>query len=76
MEVIGALWCLWDPNKQCLWDKVAHSYIGHRVRGSDTIVTRTTTASEDLRNLKGLLDDGILTEEEYQERRVRLLERL
>ena len=27
------LWCLWDPNRQCLWDKVGSTYIAYSPTG-------------------------------------------
>lgn len=27
LALIGALWMLWDARKQCLWDKMAHTYV-------------------------------------------------
>lgn len=27
--LLAALWCLWDKNKQCLWDKFASTYVAH-----------------------------------------------
>jgi uncharacterized RDD family membrane protein YckC len=31
--VIPALWCVWDAERQCLWDKVASTYIAHSPQG-------------------------------------------
>ena len=31
--VIPALWCVWDAERQCLWDKVASTYIAHSPEG-------------------------------------------
>jgi len=31
--LLAALWCLWDKNHQCLWDKVAGTYVAHSPRG-------------------------------------------
>lgn len=31
--VIPALWCVWDTERQCLWDKVASTYIAHSPEG-------------------------------------------
>ena len=31
--VIPALWCVWDTERQCLWDKVASTYIAHSPQG-------------------------------------------
>ncbi len=31
--VVPALWCVWDAQRQCLWDKVASTYIAHSPQG-------------------------------------------
>ena len=31
--VVAALWCLWDRNRQCLWDKIAGTYVAHAPLG-------------------------------------------
>ncbi|MXW23299.1 MAG: RDD family protein, partial [Chloroflexi bacterium] len=31
--VIPALWCVWDAERQCLWDKVGSTYIAHSPQG-------------------------------------------
>lgn len=31
--VVPALWCVWDAERQCLWDKVGSTYIGHSPQG-------------------------------------------
>lgn len=28
LTLLGALWCLWDRNHQCLWDKLGSTYVG------------------------------------------------
>lgn len=30
---ISALWCLWDPNRQCLWDKIVSTYVAYSPMG-------------------------------------------
>lgn len=75
---IAALWCVWDANRQCLWDKALRTYV---VRMADT-PGRTEAASpaersaENLQTLAELRERGLLTDEEYEERRARELERL
>lgn len=27
--ILGPLWCLWDKNRQCLWDKFATTYVAY-----------------------------------------------
>ena len=31
--VIPAVWCVWDAERQCLWDKVASTYVAHSPEG-------------------------------------------
>ena len=107
---LGALWCLWDRERQCLWDKVTATYVatsplGYRpltanelreqgmeppglTRGPPSAAAAAPPAAapappdegsgtaERLRELKELHDDGVLTDAEYEERRVRLVDDL
>ena len=119
----AALWCTWDRERQCLWDKVTSTYIAHspqgyrpptaeelRMRGEEppAVSGRTTASSappsglmdyprersrsEDapaaaspepqgssaarLRELQRLRDEGLITPEQYEERRARIMEEL
>ncbi len=27
--IIAALWCVWDANRQCLWDKIVRTRVVH-----------------------------------------------
>ena len=119
----AALWCTWDRERQCLWDKVTSTYIAHspqgyrpptaeelRMRGEEppAVSGRTTASSappsglmdyprersrsedasaaaspeqqgssaERLRELQRLRDEGLITAEQYEERRARILEDL
>ncbi|MYD65659.1 MAG: hypothetical protein F4X26_06725 [Chloroflexi bacterium] len=31
--VVGGLWCVWDRERQCLWDKVSSTYVAHSPQG-------------------------------------------
>lgn len=31
--IVAALWCLWDSSNQCLWDKMASTYVGYSPYG-------------------------------------------
>jgi len=31
--LVGALWCLWDRDNQCLWDKLASTYVAYSPNG-------------------------------------------
>ena len=119
----AALWCTWDRERQCLWDKVTSTYIAHspegyrpptadelRMRGEEppAVSGRTTASSappsglmdyprerstpadppassppepqgssaERLRELQRLRDEGLITPEQYEERRARIMEEL
>ncbi len=87
---IAALWCTWDKDRQCLWDKVIDTRVVHarhgiadalvldwRDTGDEGSVSRETgEAAENLRTLGELHERGLLTDEEYEERRAREMERL
>ena len=45
--ILAALWCLWDRNTQCLWDKVGGTYVAHSPRGF-----RPLTANEMIEDLR------------------------
>lgn len=45
--LLAALWCLWDRNRQCLWDKVGDTYVAYSSRGF-----RPLTADEMLQDLR------------------------
>ena len=129
----AALWCTWDRERQCLWDKVASTYIAHspggyrpptaaelRLQGeeppamsgrttaapaspsglmdyprarpgleddplerdmstevlADTPSTGEGSAADRLRELQRLRDEGLITPEQYEERRARIMEEL
>ena len=80
-----ALWCVWDANRQCLWDKAVRTLVVHDPEGvgapvgggtSMPVRTESSEAAENLRTLAEMRDRGLLTEAEYEERRQRELERL
>ena len=86
---IAGVRILWDPDKQCLWDKVTHTFVGvdlarYGVRPPQAPArpTSPTTADdprdpiEQLRQLRGLLDTGAITEDEYQAQRAKWVTRL
>lgn len=129
----AALWCTWDRERQCLWDKVAYTYVAYspmgyrpataaelRMQGeqppamsggapptpappsglmdypharpgpgedplerdmstealADTPSTRDSSAADRLRDLQHLRNEGLITPEEYEERRAAILEDL
>ena len=84
---VGALWCTWDANRQCLWDKVIGSRVVHAPHGIEQISSlpvavgsapskTETAAAENLRTLQELRERNLLTDEEYEEHRAREVERL
>lgn len=75
---VAALWCAWDANRQCLWDKVVGTYVVREAEGPGRMVATTPAdrAAENLETLEDLRSRGLLTDEEYEERRARELERL
>ena len=87
---IAALWCTWDKDRQCLWDKMIDTRVVHARHGvADALVLdwrdaggkgrvdrETGEAAENLQTLEDLHNRGLLTDEEYEERRAREVERL
>ncbi len=79
-----ALWCVWDANRQCLWDKALRTLVVFDPAGAlagasgaaPAVRTEATDAAENLRTLAEMRDRGLLTDAEYEERRQRELERL
>ena len=45
--LLAALWCLWDHERQCLWDKVSHTYVGYSPNGFRPLTV--TEVAEELR---------------------------
>ncbi|MYE46020.1 MAG: hypothetical protein F4X25_04585 [Chloroflexi bacterium] len=115
--LLAALWCVWDRDRQCLWDKVVSTHVAYsptrwrpptaaelRRRGEDspsrarrasdrrsprgpagglpapTVPAVPTTAAERatrrLRELQSLRDEGLITPEQYEERRAAILDEL
>lgn len=85
--IVAAMWCLWDKDQQCLWDKITTTYVAlvggepgmigtSTAPGAPPVPTQTTEAAENLRTLTEMRERGLLTEAEYEERRQRELERL
>ncbi len=84
---VAALWCAWDANRQCLWDKAAGTLVVHDPDGvvapgvpvivdrGSAAVTPATPAGY-LDTLADLHRRGLLTDAEYEERRQRERERL
>ena len=84
---VAALWCAWDANRQCLWDKAAGTLVVYDPEGvvapgvpvivdsaSATVTPATPVGYLD--TLADLRQRGLLTDAEYEERRQRELERL
>ena len=45
--LLAALWCIWDRERQCLWDKVSGTYVAYSPRG-----IRPPTAREMIQELR------------------------
>lgn len=77
-----ALWCVWDANRQCLWDKALTTLVVHDPEGvgaggvAPAVRTESSEAAENLRTLAEMRDRGLLSDAEYEERRQREMERL
>ena len=84
---VAALWCAWDANRQCLWDKAAGTLVVHDPDGvvapgvpvivdrGSVAVTPATPAGY-LDTLADFHRRGLLSDAEYEERRQREMERL
>lgn len=80
-KMIASLWCLWDDDKQCVWDKIMSSYVAYSPYGPPSLTEQlvpvgASSPAARLRELQQLRADGIITAEEYEERRARLVEHL
>lgn len=84
---VAALWCAWDANRQCLWDKAAGTLVVHDPDGvvapgvpvivdRGSVAVTPATPAEYLDTLADLHQRGLLTDAEYEERRQREMERL
>lgn len=67
---LGGLWCVFDVNNQCLWDKIAGTYVvtieGYeRMSRFDSAPPPDRTRVEPLAALR---DQGLISEEEYEKR--------
>ena len=77
--IVVPLWCVWDRNRQSLWDKAVRTLVIHDsevVVAGAPVRTESSEAAENLRTLAEMRDRGLLTDAEYEERRQRELERL
>lgn len=74
-QLIGSLMILWDRDKQCLWDKIVSSYVAYSPNGSPGEAAAVADAgmNRKLRELQQLHTDGVITAEEYEARRRRLM---
>ena len=73
------LWCVWDRNRQALWDKAVRTLVIHDsevVVAGAPVRTESSEAAGNLRTLAEMRDRGLLTAAEFEERRQREIERL
>lgn len=75
---LAALWCVWDANRQCLWDRALGTYVVREgdAPGGTRATSSAERAAENLQTLQDLHARGLLTDEEYEERRAREMENL
>ena len=75
---VAALWCAWDTNRQCLWDKVIGTWVVSTggQGGAPAAASPSQQATDNLQTLAELHERGLLTDEEYEERRAREMDRL
>lgn len=74
-QLFAALWILWDRDNQCLWDKIVGSYVVYSplgVPGEAGAASDAETAGA-LRELQALHTDGVISADEYEARRRRLM---
>ena len=88
--LIDALWVFFDRNRQALHDKVVGTVVVYAPRGlpesmatqpgiptaPPTAHTRVKDTAEELRELARLRDEGILTPEEYEDKRKDLAQKI
>ena len=116
--LLAALWCMWDRERQCLWDKVTSTYVAYspagyrpstaadlRLLGQEpparallsaaAPIAPVATPAQDssigagadappaqegvsarLRELQRLRDEGLITAEQFEQRRAAILEEL
>ncbi len=80
--IAAALWCLRDGERRCLWDRVARTRVIHAPRGRQAGgspapgAEAASRAADNIRSLAELRERGLLTHEEFEERRAREVERL
>lgn len=78
ITLLAALWCVWDVDTQCLWDKPLDTFVISNQASAVAPVVRTgsSEAAQNLDTLADLHQRGLITDAEYEERRQRELERL
>ena len=77
--IVVPLWCVWDKNRQALWDKAVRTLVIHDsevVVAGAPVRTESSEVAGNLRALAEMRDRGLLTDAEFEERRRRELERL
>ena len=120
--LVAALWCTWDRERQCLWDKIASTYVGYSPTGYHPPTAADlrrlgqqppaeagrplappeqspaaaapapatppspheaapppaggNAPADRLRELQRLRDDGLITADQFEQRRARILDEL
>ena len=102
--LLAALWCAWDRERHCLWDKVTSTYVAYspegyrpstaadlRLEGREPPARALRSAApaadagaspaqqdaaDRLRELQRLRDEGLITAEQFEQRRAAIVEEL
>ncbi len=94
--IVAALWCTWDKDKQCLWDKMGSTYVAWSPSGfkpataneirmgasapvpapGSGLAASGSSVADQLRELARLRDESLITGDEYESRRERLVKEL
>jgi uncharacterized RDD family membrane protein YckC len=74
VQLFGSLMIFWDRDKQCLWDKIVGSYVAYSPAGELGRDTRSQVdMPEELRELQRLHTEGVISADQYEVRRRRLM---
>jgi hypothetical protein len=71
--VIPVIWILWDEKNQNLYDKMTKTLVVEKNKEGEKIVESNSNKYEKLDKLKKLLDNGTLTNEEYENEKKKIL---
>ena len=72
--IIPVIWILWDEKNQNLYDKITKTLVVEKNKEGANIVETKSNKYEELDKLKKLLDNGTLTNSEYESEKRKILE--